>query len=266
MTTSALLPHMRPNKVLERKDNGDGTFTQRSTIPVHIKAATDNEGSRSFKAIVAVYNNLDSVGDVVRYGAFAEKLKEFDPDDDSKRTMPFVWSHQIRDAWAFFGSAKEVVELDRGDSRLPDKLKDLGGLYVAGDVDNDPYALKVFKLLKGRRVTEFSFTYSILKYAHVTDTEEFGVPYWELQQLDPWEVGPTLRGANPMTHLIGTSGKAAATEPPVIASLESAQIEPTTKQDDEQPAKPARNDESINARYALAKARLDLATLSKEYA
>lgn len=163
------------------------------SFDAHVKADGD---SGEFEAIVSVFNNVDSVGDVVMPGAFADTLKSW---ADSGSKIPVIWSHQWADPEAHIGEVSEAKELLPGDPLLPDHLKALGGLYVKGAFDDDAKAQKVRRLLKGGRVRNFSFAYDIKDGAAA---ERGGRPVYELRKLDLLEVGPTLIGANRETDLV----------------------------------------------------------------
>lgn len=158
-----------------------------ATRPVTIKAAGTQDGTEDgvFEAIVATYD-IDSVGDRIIPGAFTDTLKTW---TDAGDPIPVLWSHMSHDPEAHIG----VVEA--AEERLGE------GLWVRARLDIDePKALKVYKLLKGRRVTQFSFAYDIEDGQYVETSE--GESYYELRRLKLYEVGPTLIGANQATSLL----------------------------------------------------------------
>ena len=65
------------------------------------------------------------------------------------------------------------------------------------------------RLLKGRRVTQFSFAYDIDEAAWV---EKDGDSWYELRKLSVHEVGPTPIGANQETELLAVKAAAQHTE------------------------------------------------------
>jgi HK97 family phage prohead protease len=156
------------------------------SCPVRIKAAGENEGTEDgvFEAIVAAYNT-DSVGDRIVPGAFAETLAEWKGRGDP---IPVLWSHMSADPEYHIGVVEEAEERPEG-------------LWVRARLDLDePKAAKVYRLLKGRRVTQFSFAYDIEEGSPVEVAE--GESYYELRKLRLYEVGPTLIGANQATELL----------------------------------------------------------------
>jgi HK97 family phage prohead protease len=151
-------------------------------LSAQVKATGDGAGE--FEAIVAVFGNVDSGGDVIVKGAFTDTLTEWQASGDP---IPVVWSHDSNDPFSHIGSVVEASETDTG-------------LLVKGQLDlENPKAAQVFKLLKGRRVTQFSFAYSVLDAG---PTEIDGIKATELRRLKLYEVGPTLVGMNQATELL----------------------------------------------------------------
>lgn len=169
-------------------------------FPAHVKAAGEQDGlaAGQFEAIVSVFGNVDHGGDVVLPGAFSRTLAEWKASGDP---IPVIWSHQIGDPESHIGYVVDAAELLAGDERLPEKLRANGGLWVRGQIDMDePRAAKVHRLLKGRRVKQFSFSYDTADGAW---GERDGREVYELRDLDLFEVGPTLLGMNAQTELVG---------------------------------------------------------------
>lgn len=165
------------------------------TVPVVLMKAgeADGLGEGQFEALVSVFDVKDSYGDVVRPGAFVESLAKWKA---SGNPIPVIWSHRYADAINHIGYVLDVDERTVGDK---------SGLWVKGQLDTgdtpeDVVARKVAKLFKGRRVTQFSFSYEV-KESAIAKSEEWG-QYYELRKLDLYEVGPTLIGANSDTELL----------------------------------------------------------------
>jgi hypothetical protein len=155
------------------------------------KAATDAAGALTgeFEAIVSVFGNVDKGGDRVMPGAFTDTLAAWKASGDP---IPVIWSHMWENPEAHIGS------IDPADASETET-----GLKVAGKLDVDkPFAAQVAHLLAARRVKEFSFGYSVVKGKRTND----GV--MELQSLDLFEVGPTLKGMNPATELLAAKALA----------------------------------------------------------
>lgn len=148
------------------------------TAPVSMKAVDAETGV--FEALVSVFGNKDSYGDVVMPGAFTKTLAEWAEKGDP---IPVYWSHRMDDPDYNIGHVLEASETDEG--LLVKAQLDLGG----GKAD------QVHRLLKGRRVTQFSFAYDVIADKKVGDVNE-------LHELKLYEVGPTPIGANQETELL----------------------------------------------------------------
>lgn len=161
-----------------------------------IKATADTSDGLEegqFEAVVSVFGNVDSYGEKVMPDAFDDTLAEWGAKGDP---IPVIWSHQWTDPNAHIG-----VVLD-AEAR---KSGELPGLYVKGQLDlgedASPLAARVHALMKGRRITQFSFAYDVLD-AGMAKSEEEG-NFYELRKLSLFEVGPTLVGVNQDTELLG---------------------------------------------------------------
>lgn len=147
-----------------------------------------------FEAIVSVFGNVDSYGDRVMPGAFADDVKRW----KAGQPLPVIWSHKWDDPFAHIGYALDADETDRG-------------LWVKGQIEDladNPTAAQVHRLLKARRVTQFSFAYDVLDGGQVDEEIEAGGEkvqrsVYELRKLMTHEVGPCLLGVNQETELLG---------------------------------------------------------------
>lgn len=163
------------------------------TAPARVKTAaqSDDLGEGEFEAIVSVFNTVDSVGDVVMPGAFAKTLAGY---AEKSAPVPVVWSHDWSDPFSHIGASITAEEVDAG-------LKVRGKL----DIENNPKAAQVYRLLKGGRIRDFSFAYEIKDggFREAKDGEDQGMdqPY-ELRELELFEVGPCLVGAHRDTELL----------------------------------------------------------------
>ncbi|MGM7422979.1 HK97 family phage prohead protease [Cellulosimicrobium sp. CpK407] len=141
-----------------------------------------------FLALVSVFNVVDTYGDVVLPGAFTDTLAKHAASGDP---IPVVWSHQWTDPFSHIGhvvKAEEIVE----------------GLLVRGALDlENPTATQVHKLLKARRVRQFSFGFDVDDggWGERDDSEVY-----ELRKLTLHEVGPCLLGVNRQTELRDVKG------------------------------------------------------------
>ncbi|BAU83335.1 phage prohead protease [Streptomyces laurentii] len=160
-----------------------------------IKAAGPDDGLQDgqFRAVVSVFGNEDSMGDVIAPGAFAQVLAEWKATGDP---IPVVWSHKWGDPFAHIGSVIEAVE-------TPDGLEVLAQIE---DMDTNPTARHVHQLLKGRRIKQFSFAYDVGEGGWVETDDLVNHPwgeYYEIKRFSRlYEVGPCLVGANQETELL----------------------------------------------------------------
>lgn len=146
-----------------------------------VKEAPGQGGAGTVEAVVSVFSNTDLMGEKVMPGAFRESLERY---KKSGRSIPFVWNHQFDDADSFLGKIVEAKETSEG-------------LVVKAELFSSPKAQHVRQLLASGVVSEFSFAYD------VEDSREGKDGTVELTRLHIYEAGPTLRGANDRTRLIG---------------------------------------------------------------
>jgi len=146
-----------------------------------VKAVGDKKGT--FEAVVSVFGNVDSYGDRMVKGAFSRTLAE-------KGMPPIVWSHE----WQVppIGSVESATETDEG-------LLIKGRLFTAPD-DDHAVARQVYTAMKAGALKEFSFGYRTVESKDIT---EEGKSVREIHDVDLFEVGPTLMGANDQTRLVG---------------------------------------------------------------
>jgi HK97 family phage prohead protease len=182
-----------------------------------------DEEARTVEQIVSVFENVDLGKDRVKTGAFVGSLERWNASGDP---IPAIWSHQWDDPFAHIGKCIDSKELAAGDPMLPEEIADLGGLWVKYQVDPAPFADQVFTLLKERRVREASFAYDVIVEKKNNDGTT------DLVELDLIEVGPTLKGMNPLTQLLAAKSwraelvaelvKAGATEHQAAAAVDAA--------------------------------------------
>lgn len=157
---------------------------RRKEHDVMFKALPDADGQTGrFEAIVAAFGNVDLVGDRIVKGAFSKSIGKWRASGDP---LPIIWSHNWGDPNAHVGFA---------DPRLMEETDK--GLKIVGQLDIDqPVAAQVYRLLKERRVKQWSFAYDIQRERPGRDRAN------ELVELDILEAGPTLSGANPETETL----------------------------------------------------------------
>jgi uncharacterized protein len=136
-------------------------------------------GEGVFEAIVAVFGNVDSQGDRILPGAFKSSLARWEASGDP---LPVIFNH----------------EWDRLDIGVVEAAEERAkGLWVRAKLDIDEeFPAQIYKRLRRRSLREFSFAFSVIDERRTKD----GVN--ELLELELYEVGPTLKGANPETELL----------------------------------------------------------------
>lgn len=143
-----------------------------------------------FEAYASVFGNVDSYGDVVVPGAFADSLKEWDA---SAHALPVLWGHNMADPDYNIGHVVEAVE-------------DEHGLKVRAALDlESPKAAQVYRLLKAGRVSQMSFAFDVLEGA---PAERDGVDVYELRRLKLYEVSVVPIGANQETEVLAVKSLA----------------------------------------------------------
>jgi hypothetical protein len=180
--------------------------TKQSVHDVEFKALSNGSGDTGqFEALVSIFGNVDHGGDRVVKGAFTDSITELREKGDP---LPILWSHSWGDPNAHIGFARpeDIEETDQG-------LKVKGQL----DIEENQFARQVYKLLKERRVKEFSFSYDIRREKRAKDGAN------ELLQLGLIEAGPTLKGMNPDTELLGVKADLEAAAAKSEAESEDAE-------------------------------------------
>jgi HK97 family phage prohead protease len=147
-----------------------------------LDAKADSEAG-TFEATVAVFGNVDKIGDRILPGAFKDTLAKWAESGDP---IPVILSHQWDNPMAHIGVVDEATETDKG-------------LWVKGtlDVKDNDVARQVHRLMKRRSLKEFSFGYSIPKGGERRAKDGAN----DLIRVELAEVGPTLKGMNPATEL-----------------------------------------------------------------
>ena len=131
----------------------------------------------TFTALVAVFGNVDSDGEVTDKGAFTESLS-------SRPTVPIMWSHGYGTS-DIVGYSTKAEETDEG-------------LLLEWKALDTEIGRSVSELLTVGAITDFSYSAVVDDYT-IEKGEEGEVRH--LTKLDLWEAGPCLRGANPLAKL-----------------------------------------------------------------
>ena len=169
-------------------------FTKDFQAAVKAVGKADGLEDGQFEAIVSVFGNEDSYGDVVMPGAFKGDLERWAAKGDP---LPVIWSHDWTNPDSHLGWVVKAEERPEG-------------LWVRAQMDPDDLAdttsrtAKVYRMLKGRRVTQFSFAYDVLKGGFETIN---GRDVYALHELKLHEVGPCLLGVNQETELLAVKAQ-----------------------------------------------------------
>ena len=156
-----------------------------------LKAGTTLKAGQML-AYASVFGHVDSYGDVVVKGAFANTLAEWRQRKD--RTIPALYGHNMSDPNMNVGAVLDAEEDERG-------------LKVLAQFDDDDTAQKVYRLVKAGRVAELSFAFDTVKSARLEDPDRPDA-FRELQELKLYEVSVVPIGANSETEVLAI--KAAA--------------------------------------------------------
>lgn len=162
-------------------------------MPVCVKAGPEDglEEGR-FTAYASVFGNVDSYGDVVVKGAFADDLARW---SESGASIPLLFGHQMGDPDFNLGYVASAVEDDHG--LLVDCVLDLA----------NPKSSQVYRMLKGRRINQMSYAYDVLDGAPATVD---GVDAFELRKLKLYEVSLVTIGANQDTEILAVKASTEA--------------------------------------------------------
>lgn len=151
-------------------------------------ASKDPEKRGQFEAIVSVFGNKDSQGDIMEAGAFTKTLAEWIV---KGRPIPVVWAHQFSDPDSILGQYIEAEE-------TADGLRMVGQLELSW-----PKAQKVYELMEKGLVVEFSFSGKVRDYELLEDDDaDSWWPGLRIKDVDLWEAGPCFKGANQETELL----------------------------------------------------------------
>ncbi len=142
-----------------------------------LKAADDGGGI--FEGYASVFGNVDSYGDVVERGAFADSLTQW---AKSGKRIPIYFGHRTDDPEMNIGHVVEAVEDEHG-------LRITGQLDMAGTK-----AVAAYRALKEQRLSEMSFGYL------VNDSEQKS-DHLLLKSVELLEVSVVPVGANRATSI-----------------------------------------------------------------
>lgn len=144
----------------------------------------DTEGLIS--AYVSVYGNVDSANEICDYGCFKDAL--------AYKLPVFCLYHN----WEMpIGVVLKAEEIPAGDERLPENIKNLGGLYIEAQINLDKQLGRdAWSDIKLGVLTEYSIGYVVQE----SFVDKEGVKH--LTKVDLIEASPVVRAANRLTSTV----------------------------------------------------------------
>lgn len=215
----------------------------RKSLAVSVKAADADAGTVT--ALVSAFGVVDSYDEEIMPGAFEKSLEQFGDDP-----IPILWNHEwgVMDAHLAEAKGEETDE----------------GLVVTMQFDmDDPTSVKAFRLLKSRRIKEFSIG-GFEPADGIRRVEKDGEIVWQIYEFELVEISLVLRGANPETRLIDVKSAAelieATTDDETTGDTPSSDDDPTDAKPGTGEAEGTPDDPVVSAAQKKASALLDLIT------
>lgn len=161
-------------------------LTKNATI--QIKAGPEDGLSEGqFVAYASVFGNVDSYGDIVVKGAFADDLDRW---EKSGKAIPLLFGHNMVDPDLNIGHVMKAEEDDFG-------------LKVTAQLDlENPKSKQVYRMIKGRRIDQMSFAYDVIDGQAVKSDDEDEDDVYEIRKLKLYEVSVVTVGANSETEIL----------------------------------------------------------------
>lgn len=185
--------YLSPPQIPEEKAGGAEMIIKNAEFSIKAEEVTATEQDPTTGEIVAyasVFGNIDSYGDVVMPGAFANTLEEWKA---SGRVIPLLYGHDFHDPFSSIGAVTEAIEDDHG-------LK----ITATIDLDN-PKAAQVHKLIMDKRLAEMSFAFRVVEGGF---GERDGEEVYEIRELKLFEVSVVPIGANSATEIVSAKSVA----------------------------------------------------------
>lgn len=177
----------------------------KSVMLSNLKAGPDDGlEAGQFTAYASTWTQTpDSYGDVVKKGAFKETIAEW---AKSGSTLPILYGHDIYDPFNNIGGA---------DVKAGDLIEDDHGLLVKATLDlENPTAMQVYRLLKGRRINQMSFAFEVLESGDTevpkADGGDEKVRVRELRKMKLFEISVVPQGANSDTEVLAVKANVQA--------------------------------------------------------
>ena len=155
--------------------------------PVRVKAGPE-DGLKEGEFLVypsTFTREPDAYGDVIAKGAFLETIQAW---KDSGNVLPGLYGHRLDDPDFYVAGAAEMGEDDHG-------------WWVKGEFDlESPKGNQVYRLVKGRRLSQLSFAYDTLDEGQVVLDD--GAKANELRKVHVHEFSFVPVGANRETSVV----------------------------------------------------------------
>lgn len=169
-------------------DTSKGRDMRVKNARIHVKELNADEPGASspptIEAYAAVFDTVDSYGDVLRRGAFADTLKEWEA---SGKTIPLLYGHDFKDPFMNIGGVTAAEEDERG-------LKIIAELDAGNRV-----AEQVMALIRAGRLSEMSFAF---QYRDASTSMIDGDEVLEVRSVELFEVSVVPIGANRETEIL----------------------------------------------------------------
>lgn len=172
-----------------------------------VKNTDDN--TREFSGYASTFNGVDSYGDTIAPGAFAETIQNHRSSDT---VVPILFEHG-RDLDSHVG---EVLDME----------EDENGLFIRGRLDNTEAGLRAYNLVKGRRIKGLSIGFYPLE---VTPDESDGTPVTSISQIDLREISLVMFPADPRAEITSVKSAMSSGRPPASSVVSARELSALTK-------------------------------------
>ena len=174
---------------------------------VQLKAGPeDGLDDGQFVAYASVFGNVDSYGDIVVKGAFANDLARW---EKSGNPIPLLFGHNMTDPDFNIGHVMSAEEDDTG-------------LKVTAQLDlENPKARQVYRMLKGRRINQMSFAYDVIDGEKGMSEDDDEV--YKINDLKLYEVSVVTVGANSETEVLAVKQVPAVSDR-LIAEVKAGRV------------------------------------------
>lgn len=167
---------------------------QRLSCGLEVKFASDSADEMVFEGYGAVFGNVDSYGDVIAPGAFADSL--------AAAKSSGHWPAMLSQHGGFLGGAEDLTPI----GIWTDLAEDGTGLRVKGRLAETPRGKEAYALLKMQprpALTGLSIGFTPTEWTTRTKPEE---PRRTLKKVQLWEVSLVTFPANPKARVSSVKG------------------------------------------------------------